>query len=69
MGKQSDGEVVCHDDGIGLFHGTVRLNKDDGFSSVKADLAAIPELSWQGFSSTAGDHDDALYDALVGQNR
>lgn len=27
------------------------------------------ELSWQVFSSAAGDHDDALYDALIGQNR
>ena len=69
MGGQSDGALTHAEEGVGLFHGTVRLDKDDGFSSVKADLAAIPELSWQGFSSTAGDHDDALYDALVGQNR
>ncbi len=69
MGKQSDGEVVCGDDGIGLFHGTVRLDNGGGFSSVKADLAAVQELSWQGLRSTAGHHDNALHNALIGQNR
>lgn len=69
MGKQSDGEVVCRDDGIGLFHGTVRLDNGGGFSSVKANLAPFQELSRQGFSSTAGHHDNALHDALIGQNR
>ncbi|PTB94925.1 hypothetical protein C9974_02680 [Marinobacter sp. B9-2] len=69
MGKQSDGEVVCRDDGIGLFQGTVRLDNGGGFSSVKANLATVQGLSWHGFSSTAGHHDNALYNALIGQNR
>jgi hypothetical protein len=38
MGGQSDGELLCHDEGIGLFHGTVRLDNGGGFASVKADL-------------------------------
>jgi len=38
MGGQSDGEVVCPEEGIGLFHGTVRLHNGGGFASVKADL-------------------------------
>ena len=42
MGGQSDGELIHSDEEVGLFRGTVRLDKDDGFSSVKADLAAIP---------------------------
>lgn len=38
MGGQSDGELICSDEGIGLFQGTVRLDNGGGFSSVKADL-------------------------------
>lgn len=39
MGGQSDGELIHSDDGIGLFHGIVRLDNGGGFASVKADLA------------------------------
>ncbi len=38
MGGQSDGTMACFDEGIGLFHGTVRLDNGGGFASVKADL-------------------------------
>lgn len=38
MGGNSNSEVVCSDDGIGLFHGTVRLDNGGGFASVKGDL-------------------------------
>lgn len=38
-------------------------------SLIQEGLAAIQELSWQGFVSSAGHHDNALYDALVGHNR
>jgi NADH dehydrogenase [ubiquinone] 1 alpha subcomplex assembly factor 1 len=38
MGGQSDGELIHSDDGIGLFHGIVRLDNGGGFASVKADL-------------------------------
>lgn len=38
MGGQSDGKVVCSEEGVGHFHGTVRLDNGGGFASVKADL-------------------------------
>lgn len=38
MGGQSDGAVVCSEDGTGIFHGIVRLDNGGGFASVKADL-------------------------------
>lgn len=38
MGGQSDGAVVCAEDGTGIFHGIVRLDNGGGFASVKADL-------------------------------
>jgi hypothetical protein len=38
MGGQSDGRVVCSEEGVGQFHGTVRLDNGGGFASVKADL-------------------------------
>ncbi|MBW7469727.1 CIA30 family protein [Marinobacter sp. F4218] len=38
MGGQSDGAVVCAEGGVGIFHGTVRLDNGGGFASVKADL-------------------------------
>jgi len=38
MGGQSDGELIHSDEGIGLFHGIVRLDNGVGFASVKADL-------------------------------
>ncbi|MEQ5815309.1 CIA30 family protein [Marinobacter sp. NFXS11] len=38
MGGQSDGELIHSDEGIGLFHGIVRLDNGGGFASVKADL-------------------------------
>ncbi|WP_036198065.1 CIA30 family protein [Marinobacter sp. HL-58] len=38
MGGQSDSTLVCLEDGIGHFHGTVRLDNGGGFASVKADL-------------------------------
>lgn len=38
MGGQSDGTVDRAEGGVGVFHGTVRLDNGGGFSSVKADL-------------------------------
>lgn len=38
MGGQSDGALIHSEEGVGLFHGTVRLNNGGGFASVKADL-------------------------------
>lgn len=38
MGGESDSKVVCSEDGIGRFLGTVRLDNGGGFASVKADL-------------------------------
>lgn len=38
MGGQSDGAVDHAEGGIGIFHGTVRLDNGGGFASVKADL-------------------------------
>jgi hypothetical protein len=38
MGGQSDGTVDRVEDGIGVFHGTVRLDNGGGFASVKADF-------------------------------
>ncbi|ADP97353.1 CIA30 family protein [Marinobacter adhaerens] len=38
MGGQSDGELIHSDEGVGLFHGIVRLDNGGGFASVKADL-------------------------------
>ncbi|KMQ74296.1 CIA30 family protein [Marinobacter subterrani] len=38
MGGQSDGTVERAEGGVGIFHGTVRLDNGGGFSSVKADL-------------------------------
>jgi hypothetical protein len=38
MGGQSDGTVDRAEGGVGIFHGTVRLDNGGGFSSGKADL-------------------------------
>ena len=38
MGGRSDGTLVHSEEGVGLFHGTVRLESGGGFASVKADL-------------------------------
>lgn len=38
MGGQSDGALVNSEEGVGLFHGTVRLDNGGGFASVKSDL-------------------------------
>ncbi|AOY87807.1 CIA30 family protein [Marinobacter salinus] len=38
MGGQSEGALTHSEDGVGLFHGTVRLDNGGGFASVKADL-------------------------------
>jgi len=38
MGGQSDGRLVSSAEGVGLFHGTVRLDNGGGFASVKANL-------------------------------
>jgi NADH dehydrogenase [ubiquinone] 1 alpha subcomplex assembly factor 1 len=38
MGGQSDGTVDLAEGGVGVFHGTVRLDNGGGFASVKADL-------------------------------
>ncbi|QSP94331.1 CIA30 family protein [Marinobacter salinisoli] len=38
MGGQSDGKLTSSAEGVGLFHGTVRLDNGGGFASVKADL-------------------------------
>ena len=38
MGGQSNGTVDLAEGGVGVFHGTVRLDNGGGFASVKADL-------------------------------
>jgi NADH dehydrogenase [ubiquinone] 1 alpha subcomplex assembly factor 1 len=38
MGGQSDGALAHSEEGVGFFHGTVRLDNGGGFASVKADL-------------------------------
>ena len=38
MGGQSDGALTHSEEGVGFFHGTVRLDNGGGFASVKADL-------------------------------
>ncbi|ODM24738.1 NADH:ubiquinone oxidoreductase [Marinobacter adhaerens] len=38
MGGQSDGALTHSEEGVGLFHGAVRLDNGGGFASVKADL-------------------------------
>lgn len=38
MGGQSEGALIHSEEGVGLFHGTVRLDNGGGFASVKADL-------------------------------
>ncbi|WP_296936446.1 CIA30 family protein [uncultured Marinobacter sp.] len=38
MGGQSDGALIHSEEGVGLFHGTVRLDNGGGFASVKADF-------------------------------
>jgi len=38
MGGRSDGRLIHSEEGVGLFHGTVRLDNGGGFASVKADL-------------------------------
>ncbi|WP_286222693.1 CIA30 family protein [Marinobacter apostichopi] len=38
MGGQSDGKLVNSAEGVGIFHGTVRLDNGGGFASAKANL-------------------------------
>jgi hypothetical protein len=54
MGGQSDGMVVCSDEGFGRFQGTVRLDNGGGFASVKADLPEPFDASgWTGIELLA----------------
>ncbi|AHI27927.1 CIA30 family protein [Marinobacter similis] len=45
MGGQSDGKVVCSEEGVGHFHGTVRLDNGGGFASAKSDLQPPADAS------------------------
>ncbi|WP_328187759.1 CIA30 family protein [Marinobacter sp. OP 3.4] len=54
MGGQSDGQLVNSAEGVGLFHGTVRLDNGGGFASVKADLPEPVDASqWTGIELLA----------------
>lgn len=54
MGGQSDGTVVCDDQGFGRFYGTVRLDNGGGFASAKADLPKPLDASgWAGIELLA----------------
>lgn len=54
MGGQSDGALSNSEEGVGLFHGTVRLDNGGGFSSVKADLPEpIDASQWTGIELLA----------------
>ncbi|MCL7944749.1 CIA30 family protein [Marinobacter sp. ATCH36] len=54
MGGQSDGQLVCSEEGVGHFHGTVRLDNGGGFASVKADLPEpIDAAQWTGIELLA----------------
>jgi hypothetical protein len=54
MGGQSDGTLVSSAEGVGLFHGTVRLDNGGGFASVKADLPEPVDASqWTGIELLA----------------
>ena len=49
MGGKSEGKLDSSGEGVGLFHGTVRLDNGGGFASVKADLAEpIDGSQWTG---------------------
>ncbi|KPQ30010.1 MAG: Complex I intermediate-associated protein 30 (CIA30) [Marinobacter excellens HL-55] len=45
MGGRSDGTLINSKKGVGLFHGTVRLDNGGGFASVKADLPEVFDAS------------------------
>lgn len=54
MGGKSDGRLVSSAEGVGLFHGTVRLDNGGGFASVKADLPErIDATQWTGIELLA----------------
>ena len=54
MGGQSDGALVHSEEGVGLFHGTVRLDNGGGFASVKADLPEpVDATQWIGIELLA----------------
>ncbi|MBW4933048.1 CIA30 family protein [Marinobacter sp. F4206] len=54
MGGQSDGALVHSAEGVGLFHGTVRLDNGGGFASVKADMPEpIDATQWTGIELLA----------------
>ena len=54
MGGQSDGKLVASEEGVGLFHGTVRLDNGGGFASVKGDLPEPVDASqWTGIELLA----------------
>lgn len=54
MGGQSDGKLVSSAEGVGLFHGTVRLDNGGGFASVKADLPEpVDATRWTGIELLA----------------
>ncbi|MBC7184987.1 MAG: CIA30 family protein [Marinobacter sp.] len=54
MGGQSDGQLVSSAEGVGLFHGTVRLDNGGGFASVKADLPEpVDATQWTGIELLA----------------
>lgn len=54
MGGRSDGTLIHSEEGVGLFHGTVRLDNGGGFASVKADLPEPVDASqWTGIEFLA----------------
>ena len=54
MGGQSAGELIHSDEGVGLFHGIVRLDNGGGFASVKADLPEpVDATQWTGIELLA----------------
>lgn len=54
MGGRSDGTLIHSEEGVGLFHGTVRLDNGGGFASVKADLPEPVDASqWTGIELLA----------------
>lgn len=54
MGGESDGRLDCSEEGVGRFHGTVRLDNGGGFASVKADLPKnLDATGWTGIELLA----------------
>lgn len=54
MGGQSDGVMESAEEGVGEFHGIVRLDNGGGFASVKGDLPSPLDASgWTGIELLA----------------